>query len=573
MKRLLGLFFLSLLASGCATTGDVTAFKDANDTSNIQESEGRLWHEARSYDTTIERSGQIYEDPRATAYLQGVMDRLYPEFKGKIHVHLYDSTQLNAFALPNGSVYFNIGLLARIGNEAQLAAVLGHEAAHFIEKHSFRQRVSAKNASAFAVSGIPFAQYMHDSLFVPLGMTRSSFGPLPIVPGDLALGHDDSEPPHPVAYDYVQTAPASMMTSTGSDVARFMIAHLQGGTYAGRRMLGTAALQEMHRRQFAQHERLPGVALGFWERFQNGERALWHDGDGAGFASLLYLLPERGAGFFLAFNGSGGGAAREEVLAALLDRFFPDQRPITRPAVIADAEREARRCAGAYAFNRYGHRGIERFVSLTNRVEVRVDSGGTLSFRGNRFAAIAPGLFQRMDGRSFVAFDPGTGGGARRMFTGGGIARVYERVPWYATASVQVPLLGYCILVFLAMLASWPVAALLRRGRQEPTKPAPRPGPRRIAILVSALGVLFVMGLAAGIGFGLEYGVPPWFVAVMVLPIALIGAGLVCVVGCRAVWSDPAASRGWRIGYTLVATAAVAFIAWLAQWDLIGFRF
>lgn len=157
MKRLLGLFFLSLLVSGCATTGDVTSFKDANDTSKLQENEDRLWHEARGYDATIERSGQIYEDRRLTAYLQGVMDRLYPEFKGKIHVRPYDSTQLNAFALPNGSVYFNIGLLARIGNEAQLAAVLGHEAAHFIEKHSFRQRVSAKNASAFAVSGIPFA--------------------------------------------------------------------------------------------------------------------------------------------------------------------------------------------------------------------------------------------------------------------------------------------------------------------------------------------------------------------------------------------------------------------------------
>jgi beta-barrel assembly-enhancing protease len=157
MNRLLALFFLSLLASGCATTGDVTAFKDASDTSKLQESEDRLWYEARSHDATIERSGQIYGDRRATAYLQAVMDRLYPEFKGKIHVHLYDSTQLNAFALPNGSIYFNIGLLARIGNEAQLAAVLGHEAAHFIEKHSFRQRVSAKNASAFAVSGIPFA--------------------------------------------------------------------------------------------------------------------------------------------------------------------------------------------------------------------------------------------------------------------------------------------------------------------------------------------------------------------------------------------------------------------------------
>lgn len=157
MNRILGLVLISLLVSGCATTEGVTAFKNASDTSTVRESESRLWYEAGEYDTTIERSGQIYDDRRATAYLQGVIDRLYPEFKGKIRVHLYDSTQLNAFALPNGSVYFNIGLLARIENEAQLAAVLGHEAAHFIERHSFRQRVSAKNASAFAVSGIPFA--------------------------------------------------------------------------------------------------------------------------------------------------------------------------------------------------------------------------------------------------------------------------------------------------------------------------------------------------------------------------------------------------------------------------------
>ena len=78
------------------------------------------------------------------------------------------------------------------------------------------------------VSGIPFARFMHDSLFAPLGMSRSSFAPRPIVPADLAVGHDDSDPPRPVAYDYVQTAPASMMTSTGSDMARFMIAHLHG---------------------------------------------------------------------------------------------------------------------------------------------------------------------------------------------------------------------------------------------------------------------------------------------------------------------------------------------------------
>lgn len=155
--RLAACLAIALLAAGCATTEGVTSLKSAADTENLHSMEWRVWHEANGHDATIERSGKIYGDARATAYVQGVMDRLFPEFGGKITVRLYDSTQLNAFAMPNGSVYVNIGLLARIENEAQLAAVLAHEAAHFVEKHSFRQRVSAKNTAAFAVSGIPFA--------------------------------------------------------------------------------------------------------------------------------------------------------------------------------------------------------------------------------------------------------------------------------------------------------------------------------------------------------------------------------------------------------------------------------
>lgn len=157
MKNAFYIALLTLFISGCATTTGVTSFSSGEDTDNLQENEDRLWHEAAEFDETIERSDQLYRNKRATAYLQGVMDRLYPEFKGKIRVRIYGSTQLNAFAVANGSIYFNIGLLARMENEAQLAAVMAHEAAHFIEKHSLKQRVRTKNASAFALSGIPFA--------------------------------------------------------------------------------------------------------------------------------------------------------------------------------------------------------------------------------------------------------------------------------------------------------------------------------------------------------------------------------------------------------------------------------
>ncbi len=42
----------------------------------------------------------------------------------------------NAFALPDGSVFVHTGLLKKIKNEAQLAAVLGHEIAHVTHEHS-----------------------------------------------------------------------------------------------------------------------------------------------------------------------------------------------------------------------------------------------------------------------------------------------------------------------------------------------------------------------------------------------------------------------------------------------------
>jgi predicted Zn-dependent protease len=148
---------LPLALAACATNEGVAAFQSGDDTANLRETERRVWHEADSTDVAIARSGQIYDQPRVTAYVQGVMDRLYPEFKGKIKVRLNDTTELNAFAMFNGSVYVNIGMLARIENEAQLAALLGHEATHFINKHIFFQRVTSINAAAFGSTGIPFS--------------------------------------------------------------------------------------------------------------------------------------------------------------------------------------------------------------------------------------------------------------------------------------------------------------------------------------------------------------------------------------------------------------------------------
>lgn len=155
--KLAFILLITSLLGGCATMQGASAFHTANDTQKLQENENRLWYEASNYDHSIQVSDQVYDNKQLTAYLQSVVNHLYPEFKGAITVRLYDSTALNAFTLPNGSIYFNIGLLSRIENEAQLATVLAHESVHFIRKHSYKERVSSINAAAFALSGIPFS--------------------------------------------------------------------------------------------------------------------------------------------------------------------------------------------------------------------------------------------------------------------------------------------------------------------------------------------------------------------------------------------------------------------------------
>lgn len=155
--RLLGPLALAL--SAAAIADDVVPWAYPVSAVGLEREEKNLWAEAEEFDRALERSGKLRKDPALNAYLQGVMDKLYPEFSGKIRIRAIDSNQLNAFALPNGSVYINTGLLARLQNEAQLATVLAHEGAHFVHRHSFQQMENLKNVATLALivgmAGVP----------------------------------------------------------------------------------------------------------------------------------------------------------------------------------------------------------------------------------------------------------------------------------------------------------------------------------------------------------------------------------------------------------------------------------
>jgi len=49
-----------------------------------------------------------------------------------------DSPNVNAFAVPGGTIFITRGLLDRMRNEAELAGVLGHEIVHVLRKHHLK---------------------------------------------------------------------------------------------------------------------------------------------------------------------------------------------------------------------------------------------------------------------------------------------------------------------------------------------------------------------------------------------------------------------------------------------------
>jgi hypothetical protein len=93
-------------------------------------------HELQAY--FVQRSA-IYALPEVTALVERVGNALAPQpTDGYIEYRFFvlRDPSPNAFALPNGHVYVHTGMLARLEDDAQLAAVLAHEINHVAGHHA-----------------------------------------------------------------------------------------------------------------------------------------------------------------------------------------------------------------------------------------------------------------------------------------------------------------------------------------------------------------------------------------------------------------------------------------------------
>jgi CubicO group peptidase (beta-lactamase class C family) len=94
------------------------------------------------------------------------------------------------------------------------------------------------------------------------------------VPDDLAVAYEFVNGQYrELAPDYLHLASAGFFFTTGTDMARFLIAHLRYGAYEHGRILQPETVALMHARHFAQTPDTSGWGYGIWEDVRDGQRA------------------------------------------------------------------------------------------------------------------------------------------------------------------------------------------------------------------------------------------------------------------------------------------------------------
>ena len=131
---------------------------------NSEESE--IWKSLERVEERIRTSPQRLVAPELDVHIHGVVERLIGRPAPDLRIYVMHDASLNAAMLPSGMMIVNTGLLVRVRNEAQLAAVLGHEAGHYFRKHAldlYRDNRRKSALSAAATSGLQRYNESHEA--------------------------------------------------------------------------------------------------------------------------------------------------------------------------------------------------------------------------------------------------------------------------------------------------------------------------------------------------------------------------------------------------------------------------
>lgn len=246
------------------------------------------------------------------------------------------------------------------------------------------------------VTGRSYRELLRDEVLTPLGMGDTDVNyAIDLGPDVARAGMPDgrggrrAQPVHANAPFF---APTGSIQTTAGDMARFLEAQL------GRRpdLFDEAALTRLHTPLARNAQGLGSLAMAFFVDRWNEAVVVSHPGLFSGYSANLVLVPELGAGLFVAWAGAPGPGVKPLDLNAVRDAFLLHLLGSYRaPPRIANPP-DTTAFSGRYWRERRPQTNAEALVAAQAILEVRGSSDGSLRVGGDEpWFAIGPGLYQQ----------------------------------------------------------------------------------------------------------------------------------------------------------------------------------
>jgi len=425
------------------------------------------------------------------------------------------------------------------------------------------------------VTKMSFDDYVEQRIFQPLGMAQSTFRqPLPkaFAPW-MATGYRQLSS-GPYKFEIVGPSPAGGLSSTGADMAKFMIAHLNQG--AGLMKPETARM--MHDTPLTILPPLNRMELGFFETNINGRQVIGHLGDTQAFHTALHLFTKENIGIYMSFNATGEqasvGPVRRVLFEDFADRYLPgNEMPSTRVDAKTSAE-HAKMLVGNWLNSRRAETNFYALASLLSQVKISVNAKGELILPAGRdlngkpakWVETSPFVWHNADGHGRLAAKVVDGKVVRWSIDGISPFMVFDRAPASKSSAWIMPALYISLGVLLITLLQWPVSALIRRYYKAPLTLQRRSlrvyrGVRVAAGFVLALIAAWLVSMSTLKALP-SYDPWLWFLQIAGL-IILIGGTLLAALNLRIVAQE---KRGWFrtlwASLVLFAVLMAFYVAW-----------
>jgi CubicO group peptidase (beta-lactamase class C family) len=422
------------------------------------------------------------------------------------------------------------------------------------------------------ISKKKFEDYVKEHIFNPLDMKYSSFGqPSPFFQ-EKSAGYDGFSK-QKIPELYFNYFPASSLTCTVNDLAKFMIASIDYSNQGKQILSANTAKLMQSPNLFPEKRMINAHGLGWFIESHSGIRTIGHDGVISGHGTRFVIIPELKMGFILYLNTFPTQSLKlYSLINNIIERFLADSSKKTDKIHYTKGIIDAS-LPGIYRNTRYCHNSCIKISALlglnAEEIEVVRNNSGNLQIFGSEYLPTNNPLLWSNINDDLLFYKSGDG----YIFLASN-NKGFEKLSWWETRKFNMMLFVISFLL-LATSVLWIIRLIVRKFKKEKFLYGMHKLFYLIPFIKMCLLITSVIVLAGTLNPVRMYSteLTSGIVFFLTLLLLFVILSFTDIYLCIKIWKDKNYKLTGRIHYTIMAIASLCICWVLNYYNLIGYNF